>query len=130
MYVSGIGPLAPEANSFVAKVGATEDKANGIVGVEEGKKAARACALTMLSVLRAQLGSLNHVKRLVKATGFVNSTSDFTQQPEVMNGFSETMIEMFGGERGRAARSAVGVGSLPRGWAVEVEAIFELQDNL
>ena len=130
MYVSGIGPLAPEANSFVAKVGAAEDKANGVVGVEEGKKAARACALTMLSVLRAQLGSLNHVKRLVKATGFVNSASDdFTQQPEVMNGFSETMIEMFG-ERGRAARSAVGVSSLPRGWAVEVEAIFELQDNL
>lgn len=86
-------------------------------------------ALTQLSVLRAQLGSLNHIKRLVKATGFVNSTADFTQQPEVMNGFSETMIEMFG-ERGKAARSAVGVGSLPRGWAVEVEAIFELQDNL
>ena len=130
VYVSGIGPLAPEATTFSGvKVGATEDKANGIVGVDEGKKAARACALTMLSVLRAQLGSLNHVKRLVKATGFVNSTPDFAQQPEVMNGFSETMIEMFG-ERGLAARSAVGVGSLPRGWAVEVEAIFELQDNL
>jgi enamine deaminase RidA (YjgF/YER057c/UK114 family) len=62
--------------------------------------------LLQLSVLRAQLGSLNHVKRLVKATGFVNSIPDFTSQPEVMNGFSETMIEVFG-ERGKAARSAV-----------------------
>ena len=85
--------------------------------------------IPQLAVLRAQLGSLNHVKRLVKATGFVNCTPDFAQQPEVMNGFSETMIEVFG-ERGRGARSAVGTGSLPRGWAVEVEAIFELHDNL
>lgn len=88
VHVSGIGPLAPEATSHLAKVGTTEDKAAGIVGTEDGKKAARACAITMLSVLRTQLGSLNHIKRLVKATGFVNCTADFTEQPEVMNGFS------------------------------------------
>mmetsp|Transcript_6164 Transcript_6164/g.15716 ORF Transcript_6164/g.15716 Transcript_6164/m.15716 type:complete len:230 (+) Transcript_6164:967-1656(+) len=129
VYVSGIGPLAPEATSHVGKVGAAEDKEHGVVGVEAGKAAARACALTMLAVLRAQLGSLNHIKRVVKVTGFVNSTADFTQQPEVMNGFSETMVEVFGA-RGKAARSAVGTASLPRGWAVEVEAIFELADGL
>jgi len=85
--------------------------------------------LVQLSVLRAQLGSLNHVKRVVKVTGFVNSTAEFTQHPEVMNGFSETMIEVFG-DRGKSARSAVGVASLPHGWAVEVEGIFELADGL
>ena len=129
VFVSGIGPLAPTSDAHIAKIGTTEDKANGVVGVDDGKKAARACALTMLSVLRNQLGSLNHVKRLVKANAFVNATPEFTQHPEVVNGFSETMVEMFG-ERGKAARSAVGVASLPRGWAVEVDAVFELQDEL
>jgi enamine deaminase RidA (YjgF/YER057c/UK114 family) len=129
VYVSGIGPLAPAADSHCAKVGTTPDPANGIIGVEDGRKAGRACALTMLSVLRNQLGSLNHLKRLVNAKGFVNSTPEFTGQPEVMNAFSETMVELFG-ERGKATRSAVGVAALPRGWAVEVEAVFELQDEL
>ena len=122
-------PLAPAADSHCAKVGTTPDPANGIIGVEDGRKAGRACALTMLSVLRNQLGSLNHLKRLVNAKGFVNSTPEFTGQPEVMNAFSETMVELFG-ERGKATRSAVGVAALPRGWAVEVEAVFELQDEL
>tara|TARA_B100000482_G_scaffold181120_1_gene154107 strand:+ start:159 stop:824 length:666 start_codon:yes stop_codon:yes gene_type:complete len=129
VHVSGIGPLAPEATSHVAKIGVSEDKEKGIIGTADGKAAARACALTMISVLRAQLGSLNHVKRLVNAKGFVNCTPDYTEQPEVMNGFSEMMIEVFG-ERGKGSRSAVGAGSLPRGWAVEVEAIFELHDKL
>jgi len=129
VYVSGIGPLAPEATSHVAKIGSAEDKDKGIIGTADGKAAARACALTMMAVLRAQLGSLNHIKRLVNAKGFVNCTPDYTEQPEVMNGFSEMMIEVFG-ERGKGSRSAVGVGSLPRGWAVEVEAVFELHDKL
>ena len=129
VYVSGIGPLAPSADAHLSRVGATADPANGVVDAAGGKRAARACALTMLAVLRDQLGSLNHVKRLVKAVGFVNSAPDFVDQPEVMNGFSETMIEMFG-EAGKGARSAVGVAVLPKGWAVEVEAIFELKDNL
>ena len=85
--------------------------------------------MTMISVLRAQLGSLNHVKRLVNAKGFVNCTPDFTEQPEVMNGFSEMMIEVFG-EAGRHSRSAVGVNVLPMNVCVEVEAIFELKENL
>lgn len=129
VYVSGIGPLAPAADAHLRRVGATADPANGVVDATGGKSAARACALTMLAVLRDQLGSLNHVKRLVKATGFVNSAPDFADQAEVMNGFSETMIEMFG-DAGKGARSAVGVAALPKGWAVEVEAIFELKENL
>jgi enamine deaminase RidA (YjgF/YER057c/UK114 family) len=129
VYVSGIGPLAPAADAHLRRVGATADPANGVVDAAGGKSAARACALTMLAVLRDQLGSLNHIKRLVKATGFVNSAPDFTDQAEVMNGFSETMIEMFG-DAGKGARSAVGVAALPKGWAVEVEAIFELKENL
>lgn len=129
VYVSGIGPLAPTADAHLAKVGTASDAPNGVVDAFAGKKATRACALTMLSVLRDNLGSLNHVKRLVKAVGFVNSTPDFIDQANVMNGFSETMIEIFG-DAGKGARSAVGVATLPKGWAVEVEAIFELKESL
>ena len=130
VYVSGIGPLAPTPDAHLGKVGNVSDSGNdGVINAVLGAKAARACALTMLAVLRDNLGSLNHVKRLVKAVGFVNSAPDFIDQPRVMNGFSETMIEMFG-DAGRGARSAVGVSSLPKGWAVEVEAVFELKENL
>ena len=94
VYVSGIGPLAPEATSHVAKIGSAEDKEKGIIGTADGKAAARACALTMMAVLRAQLGSLNHIKRLVNAKGFVNCTLDYTEQPEVMNGFSEMIVKV------------------------------------
>jgi enamine deaminase RidA (YjgF/YER057c/UK114 family) len=88
----------------------------------------------MLSVLRKELGSLNHIKRLVKANGFVvvadpAPASVGGRHPEMMNGFSETMMEIFG-ERGKGARSVVGVASLPRGWTMEVDAVFELHDNL
>ena len=121
LHVSGIGPLAPTAESHL---GPAADAANGV-------RAARACALTMLSVLRKELGSLNHVKRLVKANGFVvaDPASGGGRHPEMMNGFSETMMEIFG-ERGKGARSVVGVASLPRGWTMEVDAVFELHENL
>jgi enamine deaminase RidA (YjgF/YER057c/UK114 family) len=129
VYVSGVGPLAPTPEAHISRVGTNPDPANGVVDAAGGKKAARACALTMLSVLRDQLGSLNHIKRLVKATGFVRSAPDFVDHADVVNGFSETMIEMFG-DAGKGARSAVGVAALPKGWAVEVEAVFELKENL
>ena len=94
---------------------------------EQGIAAARVVGLTMLSTIRAQLGSLDRVKRVVKVLGMVNCTADFTTQPKVINGFSDLMVEVWG-ESGRAARSAVGMGSLPGNIPVEVEAILELND--
>ena len=80
----------------------------------------------MLRSLREHLGSLDAIKRLVKTTGFVNATPDFKDHPVVINGFSELMRDVFGPEEGLGARSAMGVASLPGGWAVEVEAVFQL----
>jgi enamine deaminase RidA (YjgF/YER057c/UK114 family) len=94
---------------------------------EQGAAAARDVALSMLATVRASLGSLDRVKRIVKVLGMVNSTPDFQRHPAVMNGFSNTMVEIFG-DNGRAARSAVGMGSLPYNVPVEVEAILELHE--
>ena len=80
----------------------------------------------MLATLKRQLGSLDRVVRVVKVLGMVNSTSDFKNHPKVINGFSDLMVEIWG-ENGRAARSAVGMGSLPSNIAVEIEAIFQVQ---
>jgi enamine deaminase RidA (YjgF/YER057c/UK114 family) len=95
--------------------------------VEQGKAAAREVALAILAALRAELGSLDRVKRLVKSLGMVNATPEFAQQPQVINGYSELMAEVFGPDAGVGARSAVGMGSLPSNVAVEVEAIFEIK---
>ena len=94
--------------------------------VASGQTAARACGLALLAQARAALGSLERVSRVVKLTGFVNSTPDFTDQPEVVNGCSDLMAEVFG-DAGRHARAAVSAASLPRGVAVEVEAVFEVK---
>jgi len=83
--------------------------------------------INQLVVLKAELGNLNKVKRLVKVLGMVNATEEFTDQPEVINGYSDLMVEVFG-QRGKHARAAVGMGSLPRGIAVEVEMIVEVYD--
>ena len=91
-----------------------------------GAAAARHCGLAIIAHAKAALGDLGRVKRVVKLVGFVNSTADFTDQPEVINGCSDLMVEVFG-ESGRHARSAVGVPVLPRGVAVEIEAIFEVE---
>lgn len=90
-----------------------------------GAAAARACGLALIAQARAALGSLDRIARVVKLTGFVNSTPDFTDQPEVVNGCSDLMVEVFG-ESGRHARAAVSAAALPRGVAVEIEAIFEI----
>ena len=93
---------------------------------EQGNEAARACALSLLAQLRAACGGdFGRLRRVVKLTGFVNSTPDFTEQPKVINGASELLVEVLG-EIGWHARSAVGVASLPRGVAVEIEAMFEI----
>ena len=90
-----------------------------------GAAAARACGLALLAQARAALGSLDRVARVVKLGGFVNSTADFTDQPEVVNGCSDLMVQVFG-DKGRHARAAVSAPALPRGVAVEIEAIFEI----
>lgn len=90
-----------------------------------GAAAARRCGLALLAQARAALGTLDRVTRVVKLGGFVNSTDAFTDQPEVLNGCSELMVEVFG-DAGRHARAAVSSNALPRGVAVEIEAIFEV----
>jgi len=96
------------------------------LSVEQGYEAARLTALNQLAVLKAMLGDLNRVKRIVKVLGMVNSDPSFTNQPAVINGFSDLMVEVFGG-RGKHARAAVGMAVLPRDQAVEVEMIVEVE---
>jgi enamine deaminase RidA (YjgF/YER057c/UK114 family) len=119
VYVSGHGPLQPDGSMICGKVGAELTE-------EQGKQAARQVGLTILSTLRAQLGSLNRIARVLKVLGMVNCVPDFERHPQVINGFSELMVDVFG-EGGRAARSAVGMGSLPGNIAVEIECILELR---
>lgn len=119
-YLSGHGPLLPDGSLITGRVGADLDQAAGY-------QAARQVGLAVLATLRANLGSLDRVERIVKTLGLVNSSPDFAQHPAVINGFSELMAEVFG-ERGIGARSAVGAAALPGHMAVEVEAIFELKD--
>lgn len=94
--------------------------------LKEGYEAARLVGLHVLSTVRGTLGDLNRVVRLVKVLGMVNCTAEFTQQSQVVNGFSELMVEVFGEQAGKAGRSAVGMGSLPLNVPVEIEAIFEI----
>ena len=93
--------------------------------VAEGALAARFCGLALIAQAKAAIGDLDKIARVVKLTGFVNSTADFTDQPKVINGCSDLMVEIFG-DTGRHARSAVSAASLPLGVAVEIEAIFEI----
>ena len=120
MYVSGHGPLKTDGTLHIGRLGAGLD-------VTAGYAAAKDTGLAILATLKAQLGSLDKVVRLVKVLGLVNCTPEFVDQPKVINGFSDLMVEVFG-EAGRAARSAVGAPSLPGGIAVEVEAIFQVRD--
>jgi len=98
------------------------------VSLEQGAAAARACGLMILAQLKAALGSLDRIERVVKLGAFVNSTADFTDQPRVANGASELMQAVFG-DAGRHARAAVGVPALPLGAAVEVDAIVEVREG-
>lgn len=118
-YVSGHGPVKPDKSLICGRVGADLDLA-------AGQKAARQVGLAILATLRAELGSLDKVKRLVKLLGMVNSTPDFRDHPAVINGCSELFADVWGRDHGIGARSAVGMGSLPGNIAVEIEAIFEL----
>ena len=97
----------------------------GGVSIEEGQKAGRACAVNLLAQLRAALGDLDKVRRVVRLGGFINSTPGFTDGPKVMNGASDLMVEVFA-DKGRHARTTVGVAALPADAAIEVEALFEV----
>lgn len=118
-YVSGHGPLRADGTWIEGRVGADLDLA-------AGRAAARQTGLAILATLRAHLGSLDRVKRVVKLLGMVNSTPDFADHPQVINGCSELFAEVFGEGDGIGARSAVGFVSLPGNIAVEIEGIFEL----
>ncbi len=118
-YVSGHGPLLPDGTMITGRLGDTMD-------LEAGQKAARQVGLAILSALRASLGSLDRVKRVIKTLGMVNATPTFTQHPAVINGYSQLMAEVFGEDHGVGARSAVGMGSLPGNIAVEIEVIVEI----
>jgi len=121
IYLSGNGPLATgDRKGYVGKVGKD-------LTVEEGYAAARSTAISQLAVLKNEIGDLNKVVRIVKVFGMVNCEPTFTEQPQVINGYSELMLEVFG-DRGKHARSAVGMTSLPWNIACEVEMIVEVQN--
>jgi enamine deaminase RidA (YjgF/YER057c/UK114 family) len=119
-YVSGHGPLKPDKTLITGRVGADLDLA-------AGQQAARQVGLTILASLRASLGSLDRVRRVIKTLGMVNCTADFPDHPKVINGCSELFAQVFGEDHGVGARSAVGMGSLPGNIAVEIEVIFEIE---
>jgi enamine deaminase RidA (YjgF/YER057c/UK114 family) len=119
IFLAGKGPRKADGTYITGKLGSD-------LTVEEGYEAARLVAIAQLSVLKTELGDLNKVKRIVKVLGMVNSEPDFIEQPAVINGFSDLMVEVFG-DKGKHARAAVGMGSLPSGIAVEIEAIVEVE---
>lgn len=119
-YVSGHGPLKSDGTLLTGRVGADVDQ-------QAGYQAARQTGLAILASLRACLGSLDRVKRVVKTLGMVNSTADFTQHPAVINGCSELFRDVWGPELGVGARSAVGMGSLPGNITTEIEVIVEVE---
>ncbi len=120
LYLAGKGPLKADNTYITGKVGKD-------LTIEQGYEAARLTAISHLADLKKELGSLNKVKRIVKVLGMVNCTEDFYDQPKVINGYSDLMVEIFG-EKGKHARSAVGMYALPFNMALEIEVIVEVED--
>ena len=120
LYTAGHGPDKPDGSRLTGRLG--DD-----LTLEQGQEAARLTAISLLSSLNAELGDLNKVKRIVKVLGMVQSTPDFKDQPKVMNAFSDLMVQVFG-EKGKHARSAVGMSALPANWATEIEMVVEVED--
>ena len=120
-YVSGHGTLEADGTLIIGRIGENLDE-------NEGKMAARQVGLAILATLRANLGSLNRIKRVIKVLGMVNCTPGFTKHPFIINGCSELFAEIWGTENGIGVRSAVGMASLPDNIPVEIEALFELHD--
>lgn len=120
LFVSGQLPMEDGKLQVTGKLGAD-------LSVDSGKAAAKLCAINLLAQAKAATGDLEKVARLVKIVGFVNSTPEFGEQPQVINGASDFLVEAMG-DKGRHARSAVSAASLPFGGAVEIEAVFEIDD--
>ena len=120
IFLAGKGPRYPDGREITGKLG--QD-----VTIEQGYEGARLTAINQLSVLKAMLGDLKRVKRIVKVLGLVNSDPNFVDQPKVINGFSDLMVDVFG-DRGKHARAAIGVATLPRGQSVEIELVVEIYE--
>tara|TARA_R110002049_G_scaffold80117_3_gene203885 strand:+ start:6900 stop:7481 length:582 start_codon:yes stop_codon:yes gene_type:complete len=121
IFLSGKGPLQSNGENIEGKIG-------GDLTIEQGYEAARITGVNQLSVLKSELGNLNKVVRIVKVLGMVNATPEFSDHPKVINGYSDLMVAVFG-ERGKHARAAVGMGSLPGNIAVEIEMIVEVMPD-
>ncbi len=119
LFMSGCGPRRADGGYLKGKVGAE-------LSLEQGYESARLVALNMLANIKSVLGSLDRVERVVKTLGMVNCTSEFGDTPKVINGFSDLFVELLGAERGRGARSAVGMMALPAQIPVEVEMVLEI----
>ncbi|HYG04418.1 MAG TPA: RidA family protein [Chryseosolibacter sp.] len=119
IFLAGHGPTLADGAMIIGKVGKD-------LTIEEGANAARATTISLLSSLKAEIGSLDKVKRIVKVNGWVNCTSDFTDQPKVMNGCSDLLVQIFG-ESGRHARTSLGTNALPMNIAVEIEMVVEVE---
>jgi len=119
LFMSGIGPRRPEGGSVAGRLGESMD-------IEQGYQAAQLVALNMLANIRSVIGSLDRIERVVKVLGMVNCTPAFNDMPKVINGFSDLFVQLLGEERGRGARSAVGMAALPNQIAVEVEMVLQI----
>ncbi len=119
IFLAGHGPSTADGKTITGKVGSD-------LTIEEGYQAARQTAIALLSTLKAELGDLNKVKRIVKVNGMVNCQPTFTAHPQVINGCSDLLVAVFG-DRGKHARAAVGMNSLPNNMAVEIEMIVEVE---
>jgi len=120
LFLAGKGPKKSDGKNVVGKLGSD-------LTITEGYEAARWAGINQLAVLKSELGNLNKVKRIVKVKGMVNAIPEFTDHSKVINGYSDLMVEVFG-EKGKHARAAIGMGSLPGNMAVEVEMIVEVYD--
>jgi enamine deaminase RidA (YjgF/YER057c/UK114 family) len=120
LYFAGHGPTRADNSNITGKVGKD-------LTLEQGYEAAKQTGIALLSTLKAEVGDLNKVRRIVKVLGMVNCTQEFIDQPKVINGFSDLMVAIFG-EKGKHARSAVGMYMLPSNIAVEIEMIVEVED--
>ncbi|HZV67898.1 MAG TPA: RidA family protein [Saprospiraceae bacterium] len=120
IFLAGKGPTHPDGTNITGKIGSE-------LSIEQGYEAARLTGINQLAALKSELGDLSKVKRIVKVLGMINSSPDFTDHSKVMNGFSDLMVEVFG-EKGKHARSSVGMCSLPFNIAVEVEMVVEVSE--
>jgi enamine deaminase RidA (YjgF/YER057c/UK114 family) len=121
LFLAGHGPCGEPSEKVQGKVGRERT-------LEEGYEASRQTTLCLLATLKAELGDLNKVKRIVRVFGMVNAVDGFTQHPQVINGCSDLLVALFG-DRGKHVRAAVGMASLPFNWAVEIEMVVEVADQ-